>query len=91
MTRSVFTDSYTRLCKLLIQARKAARLRQIEVAEKLSRPQSFVSKYERGERRLDVIEFLEVVAAIGCDPGQILAVLWPTGKKGRARREDHSS
>ncbi|MCC7293488.1 MAG: helix-turn-helix transcriptional regulator [Phycisphaerales bacterium] len=38
---------------------------QVQLAEALSRPQSFVSKYERGERRLDVVEFLEVCEALG--------------------------
>ena len=38
----------------------------------LKRPQSFVSKYERGERSLDVIEFAEVAGALGIDPVQFL-------------------
>lgn len=67
MTKSVFTRRYDRFRLLLIEARKAAGLTQGELAKKLSRPQSFVSKYERGERRLDVVEFLEVALAIGID------------------------
>ena len=51
----------------MIEARVSASLTQAGLAERLSRPQSFVSKYERGERRLDVIEFLEVAKAIGVD------------------------
>jgi hypothetical protein len=39
---------------------------------RIGRPQSFVSKYERGERRLDVVEFLEVAKVIGINPGQFL-------------------
>lgn len=57
---------------LLITARKDAHLTQAELAERLKRPQSFVSKYERGERRLDVVEFGEVVRAIGLDPIHVL-------------------
>jgi transcriptional regulator with XRE-family HTH domain len=45
---------------MLIQARKDANLTQAEVAACLGRPQSYVSKYECGERRLDLIEFLEI-------------------------------
>ncbi len=45
------------------------------LAKKLGRPQSFVSKFERGERRLDVIEFLEVAKALGVDPARIIADL----------------
>lgn len=47
-------------------------LTQVQLARRLQRPQSFVSKYERGERRLDVIEFLEVAHALGADPAALL-------------------
>ena len=55
--------------------RLAAGLTQAEVAGRLKRPQSFVSKYETGERRLDVVEFLEVAAALAADPGDLIANL----------------
>ncbi|RJP15997.1 MAG: XRE family transcriptional regulator [Candidatus Abyssobacteria bacterium SURF_5] len=64
MQKSPFTNKYNKFRKLLIEARKKSGLTQKEVAEKLSRPQSFVSKYERGERRLDVVEFLEIAKAL---------------------------
>ena len=72
MTRSVFSDDYDRFRSLLVSARVDAGLTQADLAERLSRPQSFVSKYERGERRLDVIEFLQVSQAIGVDPAEFL-------------------
>lgn len=53
------------LRRLLREARLAARLRQQDLAEKLRVPQSFVSKYESGERRLDVLELRHVCAALG--------------------------
>lgn len=68
MSKSVFTGAYEGFRLLLIEARNSAGLTQIDLARKLGRPQSFVSKYERGERRLDVIEFLQVANAIGIDP-----------------------
>ena len=64
MTRSAFTSKYTRFRRLLADARRAAGLTQVALAKKLGRPQSFISKVERGERRLDVIEFLEVARAL---------------------------
>jgi transcriptional regulator with XRE-family HTH domain len=67
LPRSVFTDRYRLFRELLITARVDAGLNQSDLAERLGRPQSFVSKYERGERRLDVVEFLEVAAAVGMD------------------------
>jgi transcriptional regulator with XRE-family HTH domain len=46
--------------ELMIEARKAAGLTQHDVAKHLKRPQSFVAKYEGGERRIDVVEFLQI-------------------------------
>ncbi|MNF15991.1 helix-turn-helix protein [compost metagenome] len=45
---------------------------QAQVAERLGKPQSFVSKYERGERRLDVIEFIEVCRLLGVEPEKLI-------------------
>ena len=53
------------LLQLLRQIRHEAGLRQEDLAERLGRPQSFVSKYETGERGLDVLELYEVCEACG--------------------------
>jgi transcriptional regulator with XRE-family HTH domain len=65
-----------RLQELLVEARRRAGLTQAELSKRLKRPQSFVSKYERGERRLDVIEFGEVARALGVDPLRFLEKLY---------------
>ena len=70
MTKSAFSRKYTRFRRLLADARRAAGLTQVELAKKLGRRQSFISKMETGERRLDVIEFLEVARALKVDPGR---------------------
>lgn len=54
-----------KLLRLLRQVRVEAGLTQAELAERVGRPQSFVSKYETGERRLDVLELREVCRALG--------------------------
>ncbi|WP_348626773.1 helix-turn-helix transcriptional regulator [Mesorhizobium sp. LSJC285A00] len=64
-----------RLLRRLIAARKTKGATQTQVADMLGRPQSFVAKYEGGERRLDVIEFLDVAEALGIDPCELLAQL----------------
>lgn len=64
MEKSIYSVEYQRLCALLRQLRRDADLTQVEVAERLGVPQSFVSKYETGERRLDVIELSHVARAI---------------------------
>jgi transcriptional regulator with XRE-family HTH domain len=72
VARSVFSQRYTKLCNALINARHEAHFTQIDLAKKLRRPQSFVSKYERGERRLDVVEFIEVTEALKIQPAKII-------------------
>ena len=67
MTRSVFSPAYAALRDSLVAARRSRGLTQTELAEILHRPQSFVSKYERGERRLDLVEVMEIAAALGVD------------------------
>ncbi|MBN9409192.1 MAG: helix-turn-helix domain-containing protein [Burkholderiales bacterium] len=66
---------YRKLRQSLIDSRHAAGLTQRDVAAKLKRPQSFVSKYESGERQLDVVEFVSVCSAIGADATVIVSKL----------------
>lgn len=77
MPRSPYGRKYAVFRAYLVKARKDARLTQVEVAARLGKHQSFVSKYERGERRIDVIEFLEIARAIGVKPARVLADLEP--------------
>ena len=86
MAKSVFTERYERFRVLLIEARKAAGLTQEDLAGELGRPQSYVSKYERGERRLDVVEFFDVAEAIGIDPLEFLGNLNPEQPSKRRAR-----
>ncbi len=53
---------------MLKAERKKAKLSPALVADKLGVNQTYVSKYEKGERRLDLIEFLEIAEAVGFDP-----------------------
>lgn len=68
MTKSLRSPRQIQLQKLLAEARAKAGLTQMQLAEKMHRPQSFVAKYEGGERRIDVVEFCEIAAALGVDP-----------------------
>jgi transcriptional regulator with XRE-family HTH domain len=75
MPRSSRSPRQARLQQMLIEQRLLAGLTQVELARRLKRPQSFVSKYENGERRLDVIELVEVAEEIGCRADEIIAKL----------------
>ena len=67
MGRSIGTADQKRLLELLRQIRLDAGLRQVDLAKRLRQPQSYISKYESGERRLDLLELREVCRAVGID------------------------
>ena len=73
--KSVHSAEQAAFCGLMIAARKKAGLTQQQLADRLDKPQSFVAKYEGGERRVDVIEFLSISRAIGAKPELILKAL----------------
>ena len=75
MSKSVFSEKYNRFRELLIEARHKKNFTQAEVARRLEKPQSYVSKYELGERRLDVVEFLEVAGVLGINVCRFLQKL----------------
>lgn len=56
-----------------MEARKSAGLSQHELARRLKRSQSFIAKLEVGERRLDVVEFIEIARALGKEPTELLS------------------
>ncbi|HBN75508.1 MAG TPA: transcriptional regulator [Planctomycetaceae bacterium] len=60
MDKAIHSQNQTTLQDLLRELRKEADLRQQDVAKKINEPQSFVSKYESGERRLDILELREL-------------------------------
>jgi len=72
MEKSLKSAEYGRLIALLVAARHKAGIRQHALAKKVRKPQSFIAKYEGGERRLDVIEFIAIAEAIGADPIRLL-------------------
>lgn len=75
LDKSVHSAAQTAFCELMVKARRSAGLTQQEVANRLHKPQSFVAKYESGERRVDVVEFVTICRAIGADPAKLLKML----------------
>jgi transcriptional regulator with XRE-family HTH domain len=72
MRKTLHSPDYARFLGLLRQARKDAGIVQQELADRLGKPQSFVAKVERGERRIDVLEFVAIATAMGGDPVRLL-------------------
>jgi transcriptional regulator with XRE-family HTH domain len=68
MQKSLKSPDYARLIDLLVAVRHAAGIRQQALAKKLRKPQSFIAKYEGGERRIDVVEFITIARALDADP-----------------------
>jgi len=65
MDKKLYSKQQIALQRLLRELRHEANLRQEDVAAQIGEPQSFVSKYEIGERRLDVLELREICQALG--------------------------
>lgn len=65
MSKTLYSVQQEKLQTLLKQVRLEASLTQVDLAEKLGQPQSFVSKYESGERLLDVVELRQICDAVG--------------------------
>lgn len=65
MERSTRLDHQKALQLLLRQIRQEGGFRQVDLAEQLGQPQSFISKYESGERRLDILELRRICDATG--------------------------
>src|SRR5215210_5888308 len=78
--KSIHSTDQAAFCELMTGARKAAGLTQHALARRLKKPQSFVAKYEGGERRLDVVEFVTVVRALDVDPLKLMTILLSGGK-----------
>lgn len=71
MAKGIHDSRYRWMIAQLVQARKDQGLSQEEVARRLGKPQQYVSRYEVGERRLDIVEFLDASIALGTDGVQI--------------------
>ena len=73
--KTIHTVDYKTLIDWFISQRLMAGLTQAQLAEHLQRPQSFVSKFENGERRVDVIESIQICRALEIDPHAMIDVL----------------
>lgn len=77
MARGIHDARYKRLIETLAAARRAAGISQVELAKRLGRRQQFVSKFESGERRLDVVEFADIGRALGVDLSALISEIPP--------------
>lgn len=72
MSGSVFTDAHEVAIRTLVALRRQRGVTQVQLAERLAKPQSFISKIEQRQRRLDLMEFCQIVMALNADPAAVL-------------------
>jgi transcriptional regulator with XRE-family HTH domain len=72
MPRTLASPRHYTLRDFIIEKREKAGLTQHEISARLKRPQSFIASIETGQRRVDVVELLELAKAIGFDPHEAL-------------------
>ncbi len=72
--KSVYSKKYHLIINLLAQERLKKEMTQGQVAAKLKRPQSYVAKYELCERRLDIVEFMDVCRALNLRPSKVMVL-----------------
>jgi transcriptional regulator with XRE-family HTH domain len=80
MRKSIHSAPYVLLRERLKEARIAAGLTQIDLSVRLERPQSYVAKYEGGERRLDIIEFIDVCTLLELSPLSVIGEIIDMGQ-----------
>jgi transcriptional regulator with XRE-family HTH domain len=72
MSKTLPSARHKALIALLKEKRERASMSQAQLAKKLGQYQSFVARLESGQRRIDVVEFLDLAEAIGFDPRQAI-------------------
>ena len=72
---TIRTQRHLKLVEILVAARRAAGIRQAELARRVSKTQTFVARFEAGQRRIDAIELLALCRIIGIDPIKVIRKL----------------
>lgn len=73
MPKTIFGGDHRHLVEVLVQARQKAGLTQAQLANRVQKDQTFISIIERGQRRVDVLEFVALARAMEADPARLFA------------------
>ena len=79
MAKTLGTERHKALVALLVEAREKAGMTQTDLASKLGEYQSFVARLESGQRRVDVVELIELAEILGFDPKAVVEAVQATG------------
>ena len=75
LRKTLRSKGHRDLIDILVKSREQAGLTQRDLAARLRRPHSFIGRIEAGERRVDVIEFIEIARVLNIDPRQLFSNL----------------
>jgi ribosome-binding protein aMBF1 (putative translation factor) len=75
LRKTLRSRGHQALIQILVEARERAGMTQRDLAARIKRPHSFVGRMEAGERRVDVIEFIEIAKVLGADPKELFEKL----------------
>jgi ribosome-binding protein aMBF1 (putative translation factor) len=75
LRKTLRSRGHQSLIHILVEARKKAGMTKRDLAARIKRPHSFVGRMEAGERRVDVIEFIEIARVLGADPKELFGRL----------------
>lgn len=73
MAKTIFTEQHQDFIRALREVRRSKGVTQVQLSERLDRAQSYISNIERGERRIDVIEFMAIAAALNRDAAELFS------------------
>lgn len=73
MSKTIFGGDHRHLVEVLVQARQQSGLTQAQLADRVQKDQTFISIIERGQRRVDVLEFVALARAMEADPARLFA------------------
>lgn len=73
MPKTIFGGDHRHLVEVLVQARQKSGLTQAQLADRVQKDQTFISIIERGQRRVDVLEFVALARAMEADPARLFA------------------
>jgi transcriptional regulator with XRE-family HTH domain len=82
VAQSTHNPDYQKLLAVLRAARERVGVTQLELAERLGTTQTFVSKCERGERRIDAVELIEFAEALGVPPLELISAYLHQRRRG---------
>lgn len=75
LMKTIYQDDYRKLINYITTIRKAKNLTQLEIAQKLEKPQSYIAKIENFERKLDILEFVQLCQILGVRPSDVIVLI----------------